>query len=325
MNKCLCSTIERAYSPSSCVVFVPGALPQAGIDRAFGPEGAVGESFCGSADRINHPLKGDDHEPHARTQGLSSEGGSPVSQLVFRYRYALHFVLYILGFTAPWNALLHLDPRGPNAHVWGILAANLSQLDGATLLASFNVLLALAIIFAMGGAFLRTWGAAYIGSEIVGSSSMHTATHPVDDDGILKDGPFAHLRNPLYEGTFLHTLALALLMPRSGAIFTIASIGLLQLWLIRGEEEFLGGKLGTPYAAYCKLVPRLWPAFKARVAPTGGKPRWVQAILGETYFWGVALSFGFAGWQYNAMLLIKCVIVSAGLSLVARALVGKPR
>jgi hypothetical protein len=61
------------------------------------------------------------------------------------------------------------------------------------------------------------------------------------------------------------------------------------------------------------------------VAPTGGKPRWVQAILGETYFWGVALSFGFAGWQYNAMLLIKCVIVSAGLSLVARALVGKPR
>jgi protein-S-isoprenylcysteine O-methyltransferase Ste14 len=237
----------------------------------------------------------------------------------------LHFVVYILGFTAPWNALLHLDPRGPNAHVWGILAANLSQVDGATLFASFNVLLALAIVFALSGAWLRTWGAAYIGSEIVGSSSMHRATDPAQDDGILKDGPFAHLRNPLYAGTFLHTLALALLMPRSGAIFTIAAIGLLQLWLIRGEETFLSATLGTPYAAYCKLVPRLWPTLKARIASTNRKPRWVQAILGETYFWGVALSFAVAGWQYNAMLLIKCVIVSVGVSLVARASVGKSR
>jgi protein-S-isoprenylcysteine O-methyltransferase Ste14 len=246
-----------------------------------------------------------------------------VSQLVFRYRYALHFVVYILGFTAPWNLGLHLDPRGPNAHVWGILAANLSQVDGATLFASFNVLLALAIFFAAAGAWLRTWGAAYIGSAIVGSSSMHTATHPADDDGILKDGPFAHLRNPLYAGTFLHTLALALLMPRSGAIFSIAAIGLLQLWLIHGEEAFLEATLGTPYVAYCKLVPRLWPALKARVAGAGRRPRWVQAILGETYFWGVALSFAVAGWRYNAMLLLKCVIVSVGLSLVARAVVGK--
>jgi len=237
----------------------------------------------------------------------------------FRFRYLIHGVLYALGFWAPWNMALHLDPRGPNAHVWGILAANLAQLGFGTLFTAFNLLLSLAIFFALAGAALRTWGSAYIGAGIVNSDSMHTAQ--AAGDGILKDGPFGHLRNPLYLGTFLHTLALALLMPRSGAIFTILTIGLLQIRLILAEEAFLGPKLGAPYAAYCKLVPRLLPSIRRKVAATGLTPRWPQAFLGEIYFWGVAACFAFLGWRYNALLLIQCVIVSAGLSLVSRALI----
>ena len=156
------------------------------------------------------------------------------------------------------------------------------------------------------------------------SSKAQPCTVQVQGDGILKDGPFGYLRNPLYLGTFLHTLALALLMPRSGAIFSVVLIGVLQIRLILGEEAFLTQKLGQPYTAYCTMVPRLFPALRRRVAAAGLRPRWGQAALAEIYFWGVAASLAVAGWKYNANLLIRCVVVSVGISILARAFTGKP-
>ena len=46
------------------------------------------------------------------------------SSLEFRFRFLIHFVLVLLGFTAPWNQWLHVDSSGPNAHVWGTLSAD---------------------------------------------------------------------------------------------------------------------------------------------------------------------------------------------------------
>jgi hypothetical protein len=144
-------------------------------------------------------------------------------------------------------------------------------------------------------------------------------------DGVMADGPYRHVRNPLYLGTFVHTLALALLMPVSGAIFTVVMIGVVQVRLILGEEAFLTEKLGAAYTAYCALVPRLVPSLRARVAPAGVRPRWVQAVVAEIYMWGVAGSFAVAGWRYNAHLLVQCVLVSLGVSIVARAFPMKER
>jgi hypothetical protein len=45
----------------------------------------------------------------------------------------------------------------------------------------------------------------------------------------------------------------------------------------------------------------------------------MQAAVGEIYMWGVAGSFAVLGWRYNAFLLTKCVVISLGVSLVARA------
>jgi protein-S-isoprenylcysteine O-methyltransferase Ste14 len=236
----------------------------------------------------------------------------------YRFRYALHTLIYILGFVAPWNYFVHLDLPGANAHLWGVLASNLSVF-GINALAGFNVVLALAIVSGLAGAFLRTWGAAYLGANIVQSSSMHTA-QAAPDTGILQDGPFRFVRNPLYIGTFLHTLALAILMPASGAIFCIVAIGIVQIRLILAEEPFLTAKLGAPYLAYCALVPRLLPTLRPRVAATGLKPRWPQAFLGEIYMWGVGLSLAAVGWRFSEILLVRCVIVSLGVSLVLRAL-----
>ena len=244
------------------------------------------------------------------------------SPLEFRLRFFTHTLVFALGFFAPWNYLLHADATGANAHLWGYLSAILSETGAVSIATAFHLFLVLGILFAFAGAALRTWGSAYLGANIVQDGSMHTGSV---SSGVVADGPYRHIRNPLYLGTFLHTFALALLMPRTGAIFAIVVIGFIQIRLILGEESFLAGKLGAPYEAYKSLVPRLWPSLKPRTAPSGRAPRWPQAFLGEIYMWGVALSFAFAGWRYNASLLTQCVIVSFGLSLILRTLIPKPQ
>ena len=63
----------------------------------------------------------------------------------------------------------------------------------------------------------------------------------------------------------------------------------------------------------------------ARASPLPAAPRsGTQALLGEIYMWGVALTFLVVGWRYDAALLIQGVIVSLGISLIARAAIHKP-
>jgi protein-S-isoprenylcysteine O-methyltransferase Ste14 len=234
--------------------------------------------------------------------------------LDYRFRYAIHTLIYVLGFVAPWNYRLHIDPAGSRSHTWGLLASELGQ----GTLTSFNVLLLFAILMAALGALLRTWGAAYLGAGIVQSEDMH-------GNSVLADGPYRHLRNPLYLGTFLHTVALTLLMPPSGALFAIVAIGLFQIRLILTEEPFLAARIGQPYLDYCKRVPRLLPSLTPRVSPSGAHPLWLQAVVGEIYMIGVALSFMVFGWHYNTavLTLTKCVIICLGVSLVVRAFAPK--
>ncbi len=228
----------------------------------------------------------------------------------YRFRYALHTILYVLGFFAPWNYALHLD-HGKT--IWEYLAIVFFQHGWLRFEAASVTLLLLAILFGGLGAWLRTWGAAYLGEAVVQSGDLHGA-------GVVADGPYRHVRNPLYLGTFLHTLALALIMPPSGAIFTIVTIGLLQLRLISAEEPFLTAKLGQPYLEYCTHVPRLVPAAPARIPASGVPARWPQAMLGEIYMIAVPVGFAIFGWSYNSNLLLRCVIVAFGLSLLSMAL-----
>jgi hypothetical protein len=137
---------------------------------------------------------------------------------------------------------------------------------------------------------------------------------------VVAAGPYRYVRNPLYLGTMIHVLALALLMPPSGAIFMIVTLAVFQLRLILGEEAFLTRTLGEAYLAYRASVPRLLPSLRARVAVSPAVPAWGAAFLGETYMWGVAIAFIAVGWRYNAFLITQGVVVSVGLALVARAL-----
>ena len=230
----------------------------------------------------------------------------------FRFRFLFGVIIYVLGFIAPWNSLLHLD----SIRTWQFLAAWPARSGWIGFSAATIAVLVVGIFCAFLGAFLRTWGSAYLDPSIVQAGTMH-------GESVVAAGPYRHLRNPLYLGTFLHTFALALLMPPSGAIFCIVAIAFIQLRLIAGEESFLTAKLGAPYIAYCAKVPRLIPSITARVPTSTVQPTWPTAFLSEIYMWGVFVSFAVLGWRYNSFLIIKGVLISLGVSLIVRAFIPK--
>jgi protein-S-isoprenylcysteine O-methyltransferase Ste14 len=232
--------------------------------------------------------------------------------LEFRFRFLILAVIYLLGFVAPWDQWLHLD----TIRTWQLIASWPTRAGWLSFNTATIVVLVLGIIWALKGAILRTWATAYLGPSIVQDKAMH-------GEGVVAAGPYRYLRNPLYLGTFIHTFALALLMPPSGAIFCIVAVFLFQLRLIAGEESFLTAKLGESYLAYRAKVPSLFPALTPRVPASTSKPNWSIAFLGEIYMWGVVVTFAFFGWRYNSFLLIKGVLVSLGISLIVRAFLPK--
>jgi hypothetical protein len=121
-------------------------------------------------------------------------------------------------------------------------------------------------------------------------------------------------------GTWMNTLALALLMPVSGAVFAVVGIVAFQMRLIFAEEAFLRAKFGEAYVAYCAKVPRIVPALRPRVAGSGARAHWGRAALAEIFMWGMVLSFAVLGWRYDAELLVRCALVWLGVSLIVRAL-----
>jgi len=129
------------------------------------------------------------------------------------------------------------------------------------------------------------------------------------------------VRNPLYIGSWFMVAAISVLMPASGAAFTMILLSVFLLRLILGEEAFLAPRLGEAYAAYKKTVPRLIPSPWPRVAASGQSPNWTRALLYEITPLGVLVSFATLSWQYNAFLLSRAVLICFGLSLVVRALV----
>ncbi|HTU35160.1 MAG TPA: isoprenylcysteine carboxylmethyltransferase family protein [Candidatus Acidoferrum sp.] len=132
-------------------------------------------------------------------------------------------------------------------------------------------------------AAIRTWAAAYLQSDVVHDTVLHT-------ERIVADGPYRHVRNPLYIGTFLLTVGLGLLASRTGFAVLVVG-GAIRIRRLIGREELqLEKEQGERYREFCRLVPRLFPSLRARIPAAGIAPRWGQAFWGEAFMWGFSVT-----------------------------------
>ncbi|HZQ43150.1 MAG TPA: isoprenylcysteine carboxylmethyltransferase family protein [Acidobacteriaceae bacterium] len=232
----------------------------------------------------------------------------------YKFRFFLHAVIICLGFWAPWCEALGWT----RLRTWLVLASWMSRTGLLSFVAATNAVLIVAIVLVTLGAWLRIWGASYVGASVVQSREMH-------GEAMLADGPYRRTRNPLYLGTILHIVGLAILMPPTGAIFCVALIWLFEVRLALAEEPFLAQRFGEPYVEYRKAVPRFLPSPTPQVAAAGRRAQWMQGFFGEIYMVGVVITFVAFGWNFNSMLMIRGVLISLGAWLIVKALLPRAR
>lgn len=138
----------------------------------------------------------------------------------------------------------------------------------------------LLVFFAAG---LRTWGAAYLRTEVVHDTAQHS-------EALVADGPFRYTRNPLYLASLPMSAGIGVLASRLGFVFLLLANWIFVYRLIFREEESLLKIQGESYRKYRQAVPRFWPALRPRVPSGNRQPKWGQAFAGESFVWlfGVA-------------------------------------
>ena len=234
---------------------------------------------------------------------------SRLSSVLFRFRALIILAIVLLGFWSPWDAWFGWR----DTRVWLEIPQQLARVGWLHLEPATVTVTIAAVALASIAALLRVWGTAYLGGATVIAAGMQAGR-------LMADGPYRRVRNPLYVGTMFHMLAIAVLMPVSGAIWVIVGIAIVQAALVAGEERFLLASRGEEYAAYMRAVPRWIPALRAKVPAMGTRPRWGEALLGEAYIWAVAVIFAALAWRYNAQLMERGVLIAFGVRLILRAL-----
>jgi hypothetical protein len=204
----------------------------------------------------------------------------------YRFRFILHAVIIGLGFWAPWCEALGWTRQS----TWLVLSSVLFRAGWLSFGAATNAVLIAAIVLVALGAWMRVWGASYVGASVVQSGAMHGET-------MLADGPYRRTRNVL--------------------------IWVLQIRLALAEEPFLTAKFGEPYVEYRKAVPRFLPAPTSQVPAAGKRAKWLQGIVGEIYMVGVVITFVVFGWGFNATTMERGVLISLGAWLIVKALLPR--
>jgi len=211
------------------------------------------------------------------------------TKIEFRLRMVILVTAVCLGFWAPWTGDWGAGHRIPLLE-W--LALELSRLGLLRFSVATPVVIVLASLIAAVGMVLRVWGTAYLGYGTVHHTQMQAGA-------VMAAGPYRYVRNPLYIGGWFMMAATSLLMPPSGALFTVVLVTVFYMRLILGEEAFLAAKLGEPYRAYLGAVPRLLLSLHPSLPAATATPNWRTALITEVMSIGIFVTIAFLSWSYN--------------------------
>lgn len=197
------------------------------------------------------------------------------SNFEFKYRFWIFGALFWLAF-----ATYSIDPQTSGV----ALAEWVGRLRGVPPTdIDFHVTFAIAAVFCIAAAALRTWGTAYLNSKVMVDMRLHTTR-------LVAEGPYRYVRNPLYLGNILLGIGFGLMSSRIGFFILVLGMIFFDCRLILREETGILASQGESYRAYCAAVPRLFPAFRPRVPSAGATPGWGDGMLGEAFMWVLALS-----------------------------------
>jgi len=183
--------------------------------------------------------------------------------------------------------------------------------------------LALHVVFGAAAALMcfaalfRTWGSAYLGRTVVHDAAVH-------GEALRADGPYRHVRNPLYFGNVLMSVAMGSVAPVIGFVVMVAAMIVFNYRLIGREEPVLEAEHGDRYRAYVHAVPRLWPSIRARIPASGGTPDWINGVSAEAFFWSFALGLAAFAATLNILWFYAGLVASPALSWLA-GVVLKPK
>jgi protein-S-isoprenylcysteine O-methyltransferase Ste14 len=190
----------------------------------------------------------------------------------FERRFWIITVIYTVGF-----CLFNVDHVRAITGLRHLIAPSFPR-DSAQAIAFARIVIAAGALLVFLAAALRTWATAYLRTEVVHDSGQHSET-------LVADGPFRHVRNPLYLASVLMAAGIGILASRLGFLFLVAANWIFVYRLIFREEEALRQSQGESFLAYCRAVPRFWPSLTPRVPAGNRGPQWGQAFAGESFVW----------------------------------------
>ena len=177
-----------------------------------------------------------------------------------------------------------------------------------------QAILACGTALAVLAALVRTWAAAYLRSEVVHASTIHS-------EELVADGPYRYVRNPLYLGGVLFAVAFAMTASRLGFVVIVGGLTLFYYRLIAREESLLRERQGEAYHQFLALVPRLMPSLSPRVAAGGLAPRWGQAIIGELFMWPFVLAATSLAVTLSQRTFLTITVSGVAASLFAKVVI----
>jgi len=163
------------------------------------------------------------------------------------------------------------------------LAKPLAATLGANSDLTVRALLALGTLLVVVAALLRTWASAYLQAEVVYAGEVKSAS-------LVADGPYRHVRNPLYFANVLMAIGMGVLTSRIGFFVLFGLMAVFCYRLILREEAELSAAQGGRYQQYREAVPRLWPSLRSCVASAEGRANWASGFKSEFWYWGLALA-----------------------------------
>src|SRR5271157_5271085 len=191
------------------------------------------------------------------------------SEFEFRQRFWIIGAIFCLAFFT-----YNLDHQ----HAGTAVTEWITRIGGtAATRTDYQLMFAVAALFAIAAALVRTWATAYLNPEVMLHSQVQTSR-------LVADGPYRYVRNPLYFGNILLAVGFGLMASRVGFFVLVVGMTVFCYRLILREEAGIAAQQGESYRAYCAAVPRLWPAQRPKVPLAGGSPNWADGLLGAAFF-----------------------------------------